>query len=93
MKFLDLDVFGILDFIALLYISPSSNAIDRVIVLSNIDESQIKHIRGHSMLPGATQDLVLKGASLCQIMIKGGWTKTDTVTRYVERVDQHSYAH
>ena len=59
---------------------------------ANIDESQIKHISGHSMRVGAAQDLLLQGASLGQIMIKGGWTKTDTVMRYVERVAQHLHA-
>jgi len=59
---------------------------------ATVDESQIKHISGHSMRVGAAQDLLLQGASLGQIMIKGGWTKTDTVMRYVERVAQHLHA-
>lgn len=56
---------------------------------ANMKENQIKHISGHSMRVGAAQDLLIKGASLAQIMIKGGWTKTDTVMRYVERVAQN----
>jgi hypothetical protein len=31
------------------------------------------------MLVGANQDLLMKGASLPQIMVKGGRVKTDTV--------------
>jgi AMMECR1 domain-containing protein len=37
------------------------------------------------MRVGGAQDLLTKGASLPQIMVKGGWSKTDTVMRYVER--------
>ena len=33
----------------------------------------------------AAQDLLRNGASLPQIMVKGGWTKVDTVMRYVEK--------
>jgi site-specific recombinase XerD len=46
----------------------------------------IAGISGHSMRVGSAQDLLIKGASLPQIMVKGGWVKTDTVMRYVERV-------
>lgn len=38
------------------------------------------------MRVGGAQDLLVQGASLPQIMVKGGWAKTDTVMRYVERV-------
>lgn len=37
------------------------------------------------MRVGAAQDLLRIGASLPQIMTKDGWSKTDTVMRYVER--------
>jgi len=43
-------------------------------------------VSGHSMRVGGAQDLLIKGASLPQIMVKGGWIKTDTVMRYIERV-------
>ena len=46
----------------------------------------VEAISGHSMRVGGAQDLLQHGASLPQIMIKGGWAKTDTVMRYVERV-------
>lgn len=45
----------------------------------------IAEISGHSMRVGRAQDLLTQGASLPQIMVKGGWSKTDTVMRYVER--------
>ena len=32
------------------------------------------------------EDLLNVGASLPQIMTKGGWSKTDTVMRYIEKV-------
>ena len=38
------------------------------------------------MRVGGAQDLLNIGASLPQIMVKGGWSKTDTVMRYVDRV-------
>lgn len=42
-------------------------------------------ISGHSLRVGGAQELLRAGASLPQIMAKGGWGKTDTVMRYVER--------
>jgi len=53
---------------------------------ANIDSEVIKQISGHSMRVGAAQDQLTAGASLPQIMVKGGWSKPDTVMRYVERV-------
>ncbi len=53
---------------------------------SGLDDSTVKRISGHSMRVGGAQDLLLQGASLPQIMVKGGWVKTDTVMRYVDRV-------
>ena len=38
------------------------------------------------MRVGGAQDLLKTGASFPQIMFKGGWAKTDTVMRYVDRV-------
>lgn len=46
----------------------------------------VRDITGHSMRVGSAQDLLRCGASLPQIMVKGGWYKTDTVMRYVERI-------
>jgi len=46
----------------------------------------IEGISGHSMRVGGAQDLLIKGASLPQIMVKGGWVKTDTALRYIERL-------
>ncbi|WP_445767925.1 site-specific integrase [Rheinheimera sp.] len=52
---------------------------------AGIDQSVVQSISGHSMRVGGAQDLLNSGASLLQIMVKGGWAKTDTVLRYVER--------
>ena len=49
-------------------------------------ESVVQNISGHSMRVGGAQDLLNVGASLPQIMTKGGWSKTDTVMRYIEKV-------
>jgi site-specific recombinase XerD len=53
-----------------------------------VDESMVRGISGHSMRVGGAQDLLVGGASIPQIMVRGGWAKTDTVMRYVERVRQ-----
>lgn len=52
---------------------------------AGLGESVVQRISGHSMRVGGAQDLLSVGASLPQIMVKGGWAKTDTVIRYVER--------
>ena len=51
-----------------------------------LPSTQIRQISGHSTRVGAAQDLLIAGASLPQIMVRGGWSKTDTVMRYIERV-------
>ncbi len=53
---------------------------------ANLDQNVVTGVSGHSMRVGAAQDLLREGASLPQIMVKGGWTKSDTVMRYVERI-------
>jgi integrase len=53
---------------------------------AGLAEEITRSISGHSLRVGGAQDLLLGGASLTQIMVKGGWVKTDTVIRYVERV-------
>ena len=56
---------------------------------ANLSEQVVQSISGHSMRVGGAQDLLTQGASLPQIMVKGGWIKPDTVMRYVERVRGH----
>jgi site-specific recombinase XerD len=53
---------------------------------AHLCEEAISGISGHSMRVGRAQDLMIQGASLPQIMVKGGWAKTDTVMRYIERI-------
>jgi len=52
---------------------------------AGLSETLVRRISGHSMRVGGAQDLLNVGASLPQIMVKGGWAKTDTVMRYIER--------
>jgi site-specific recombinase XerD len=52
---------------------------------AGLSETLVQSISGHSMRVGGAQDLLNAGASLPQIMVKGGWAKTDTVMRYVEK--------
>ncbi len=52
---------------------------------AGLGESTVGAISGHSLRVGGAQDLLIQGASLPQIMVKGGWSKPDTVMRYVER--------
>ena len=56
----------------------------KIAQLSMIDESIIKNISGHSMRIGCAQDLMLSGTGLPMIMVRGRWSKTDTVMRYIE---------
>jgi integrase len=53
---------------------------------AKLDPDIVNAISGHSMKVGAAQDLLINGASLPQIMVKGGWVKTDTVMRYIDKV-------
>lgn len=53
---------------------------------AQVNENLIERISGHSCRVGAAQDLVTSGASLPVIMSKGRWSKTDTVMRYVEHI-------
>jgi site-specific recombinase XerD len=57
---------------------------------AGLGESVVQRISGHSMRIGGAQDLLNSGASLPQIMVKGGWAKTDTVLRYIERTRSSS---
>ncbi len=53
---------------------------------AKLDPHIVNAISGHSMRVGAAQDLLINGASMPQIMFKGGWVKTDTVMRYIDKV-------
>jgi site-specific recombinase XerD len=53
---------------------------------ANLEPDLVSAISGHSMRVGAAQDLLQQGASLPQIMVKGGWVKTDTLMRYIDKV-------
>lgn len=53
---------------------------------SQMEQTLIKGISGHSMRVGAAQDLLKSGASLPIIMNRGRWSKPDTVMRYIEQV-------
>ena len=53
---------------------------------AHLEKDIVDSISGHSMRVGAAQDLLVQGASLPQIMVKGGWMKTDTVIRYIDKV-------
>lgn len=57
--------------------------------IGRIFKRTVSQISGHSIRVGAAQDLLLAGASLPQIMAKGGWTKVDTVMRYIEKFGSH----
>jgi len=42
-----------------------------------------QRISGHSLRVGAAQDWTIRGLSLPQLMVMGGWEKPDTVIRYI----------
>lgn len=58
----------------------------RLAANAGLAKQVVQRISGHSLRVGGAQDLLVQGASLPQIMVKGGWQKTDTVMRYVERI-------
>ena len=64
-----------------------NRTLKRLARMAQLTPTQIRQISGHSTRVGAAQDLLIAGASLPQIMVKGGWSKTDTVIRYIERVN------
>jgi site-specific recombinase XerD len=74
--------------------SLSESRIPRIFKLlakrANLSANAIQSISGQSMRVGGAQDLLSGGASLPQIMVEGGWVKTDTVMRYVERISPTS---
>lgn len=57
----------------------------RLAKCAGLPQNTIEQISGHSLRVGAAQEMLLRGASLPQIMVKGGWLKVDTVMRYVEK--------
>jgi integrase len=52
-----------------------------------LSEELIEQINGHSLRVGYAQDMVNSGESMPMIMSRGRWSKTDTVMRYVERIN------
>lgn len=48
--------------------------------------SVVEQISGHSTRVGCAQDMLKSGASMLQLMVKGGWSKPDTVMRYIGKV-------
>jgi site-specific recombinase XerD len=50
---------------------------------AGLQSSIANKISGHSTRIGGAQELLRDGASIAQIMSKVGWTKVDTVMRYV----------
>jgi len=57
-----------------------SRVFKSIAVKADLDPKQIS---GHSTRIGAARDMLSGGASFGQIMAKGGWSKVDTVMRYV----------
>ena len=57
-----------------------SRAFKSIALKVGLDPMQIS---GHSTRVGAAQDMLSGGASIAQIMAKVGWSKVDTVMRYV----------
>jgi site-specific recombinase XerD len=57
----------------------------RLAQAAGFEERIVEGISSHSMRVGAAQDLLQSGATLQEIMQKGGWEKVDTVMHYIER--------
>ena len=50
---------------------------------AGLNDEEVLGIRGHSMRVGAAQDLALSGATIPQLLLRGRWSKIDTLSRYV----------
>jgi site-specific recombinase XerD len=50
---------------------------------AKMPEDLAQRVSGHSLRVGAAQDWTIKGLSLPQLMVMGGWEKSDTVIRYI----------
>jgi hypothetical protein len=50
-------------------------------------EELIAGLTSHSTRVGAAQELLRTGASLLQVMQRGGWTLPQSVLKYVKNVD------
>jgi len=59
----------------------------RIAKQAGLDADRINQISGHSFRVGAAQDLLASGASMPTIMHRGGWSKSDTVMRYLEQFE------
>ncbi|ABB24731.1 tyrosine-type recombinase/integrase [Pelodictyon luteolum] len=57
----------------------------RLAEAAGLDAAIVGRISSHSMRVGAAQDMLNSGATLTEIMQKGGWMKSDTVMRYIDR--------
>lgn len=60
-----------------------SRILKRLADNSQLPKSLARKISGHSLRVGAAQDWTNKGISLPQLMVLGGWEKSDTVMRYI----------
>ena len=52
---------------------------------AGLTQDQIKGLSGHSLRVGSAQELARAGEAMPLIMTRGGWTKPDTVLRYIEQ--------
>jgi site-specific recombinase XerD len=59
---------------------------------AGFDEALIKELSSHSTRVGAAQELLRTGASLLQVMQRGGWGLPQSVLKYVKNADMvHEY--
>lgn len=60
-----------------------------VVKVKHCERPSDLEVSGHSLRVGAAQDLLIKGYDLAAIMRAGGWSNTETVSRYL-RFSQHN---
>jgi len=59
---------------------------------AGFDEALVKELSSHSTRVGAAQELLRTGASLLQVMQRGGWGLPQSVLKYVKNADMvHEY--
>ena len=60
-----------------------------IIKVKRCERPSDREVSGHSLRVGAAQDLLIKGYNLAAIMRAGGWSSSNTVSRYLRFAQQN----
>jgi len=75
-------------------ISPASlQILKKLAARAGFTPEDVFEISGHSLRPGAAQQLTINGVQLLPIMRAGGWRSMNVVARYMGNVDINVWQH